>query len=70
MYRQIFEEHYPSASAAATVPGGPSIACSTAKAIEWDESFKLNADQSGRSVIGVHETAYEEKKAKAGKSRL
>ena len=70
MYRQIFEEHYPSVSAAHTVPGGPSIACSTAKAIEWDASFKLNADQSGRSVAGVHEAAYEEKKAKPGKSKL
>merc|ERR1712086_641826 len=48
MYRKIFSEHFPQLSAAETVPGGPSIACSTAKAIEWDESFKRMADQSGR----------------------
>jgi len=53
-YRQIFEEYFPEKCCKATVPGGPSIACSTAAAIEWDESFKNNADQSGRSVIGVH----------------
>lgn len=60
-YREVFSEHFPEVSAAMTVPGGPSIACSTAKAIEWDESFKLMADQSGRSVVGVHEDAYEQK---------
>ena len=40
------------------MPGGPSIACSTARAIEWDESFKNRADCSGRSVAGVHQDAY------------
>jgi asparagine synthase (glutamine-hydrolysing) len=59
-YRQTFEEHFPQQSAIQSVPGGPSIACSTAKAIEWDESFKKMADQSGRSVVGVHESAYTE----------
>jgi len=57
-YRSIFEEHYPQPSAAKSVPGGPSIACSTARAIEWDESFKNRADCSGRSVAGVHVEAY------------
>lgn len=60
-YRSIFESHYPQSSAAKTVPGGPSIACSTARAIEWDESFKNRADCSGRSVAGVHKEAYDEK---------
>eukprot|EP01042_Synura_sphagnicola_P004966 gene4966-6328_t len=59
-YRSIFEEHFPQVSAARTVPGGPSIACSTARAIEWDASFKNRADCSGRSVVGVHEVAYDE----------
>ncbi len=59
-YRSIFEEHYPQQAAAETVPGGPSIACSTARAIEWDNSFKNRADCSGRAVSGVHETAYDE----------
>ncbi|MDR0815525.1 MAG: asparagine synthase B [Bacteroidales bacterium] len=56
-YRSIFEEHFPSASAAHTVPSVPSIACSTAVALEWDESFKNNADPSGRSVKSVHSQA-------------
>lgn len=42
MYRKIFEEHFPSAAAAETIPSGPSIACSTARAMEWDESFKVS----------------------------
>lgn len=57
-YREIFEEFYPMPSAAATVPGGPSIACSTPRAIEWDESFKGRADPSGRAVAAVHDSAY------------
>jgi asparagine synthase (glutamine-hydrolysing) len=53
-YRSIFEEHFPSAGAARTVPSVPSIACSTAAALEWDASFKNNADPSGRSVKSIH----------------
>lgn len=70
-FRQTFDSHYPQQSSALTVPGGPSVACSTAKAIEWDESFKNMADQSGRSV-DVHENAYVGKVgvSKVGKSRL
>jgi len=59
LYRSIFEEHFPQLSAIRTVPGGPSIACSTARAISWDESFKNRADCSGRSVAGVHDLAYD-----------
>ena len=59
-YRAIFESHFPRQTAARTVPGGPSIACSTARAVEWDESFKNRADCSGRSVAGVHTAAYDD----------
>ena len=57
LYREIFEELFPLPSAAECVPGGPSVACSSAKAIEWDESFKKMDDPSGRAV-GVHQAAY------------
>lgn len=57
LYRTIFTEHFPSDSAAATVPSDPSVACSTPIALEWDESFKKNADPSGRSVLSVHNDA-------------
>jgi asparagine synthase (glutamine-hydrolysing) len=53
-YRQIFESHFPSTAAIKTVPGGPSIACSTATAIAWDESFKNRADPSGRAMKEIH----------------
>ena len=53
-YRTIFEGYFPQESAARCVPGGKSIACSTAEALEWDESFKNNADPSGRSMKDVH----------------
>ena len=56
-YRQIFESHFPSASAIETVPGGPTIACSSATAIAWDESFKNRADPSGRAMTEVHAAA-------------
>jgi len=57
LYREIFEELFPVPSAAECVPGGPSVACSSAKAIEWDEAFKNMDDPSGRAV-GVHQSAY------------
>ncbi|MEM7454951.1 MAG: asparagine synthase B [Planctomycetota bacterium] len=59
MFREIFDELFPLEDAAKCVPGGPSIACSSAKAIEWDESFKNSADPSGRAVKGVHDDAYD-----------
>ncbi|TVR01636.1 MAG: asparagine synthase B [Deltaproteobacteria bacterium] len=59
-YRRIFEEHFPLPAAAATVPGGPSVACSTAAAIAWDASFGELADPSGRAVRGVHVDSYED----------
>lgn len=60
-YRSIFTEHFPSDSAASCVPSVPSIACSTPIALEWDASFKDNADPSGRSVGSVHLEAYSTK---------
>ena len=57
-YRSIFAEHFPSASAARSVPSVPSVACSTAEALAWDEAFKNMNDPSGRAVHGVHEQAY------------
>lgn len=57
-YRSIFEEYFPSESAARSVPSVPSVACSTAEALAWDESFKNMNDPSGRAVAGVHEEAY------------
>lgn len=58
VYREIFAELFPLESAAECVPGGPSVACSSATAIEWDESFKNNTDPSGRAVKAVHNDAY------------
>ena len=57
-YRSIFAEHFPSESAARSVPSVPSVACSTAEALAWDEAFKNMNDPSGRAVHGVHEQAY------------
>lgn len=56
-YRSIFEEHFPSESAARSVPHEASVACSTAVALEWDEAWKNMNDPSGRAVSGVHESA-------------
>lgn len=57
-YRSIFEEHFPSETAAATVPSVPSVACSTPIALEWDEAFKKMNDPSGRAVTSIHEDSY------------
>ena len=57
-YRSIFAEHFPSDSAALSVPSEASVACSTAIALEWDAAFKGMNDPSGRAVKGVHEQAY------------
>ncbi len=57
-YRCIFAEHFPSDSAARSVPSVPSVACSTPEALAWDAAFKNLNDPSGRAVMGVHEQAY------------
>lgn len=57
-YRSIFHEHFPSDTAALSVPQEASVACSTKVALEWDEAFKNLNDPSGRAVANVHEEAY------------
>jgi len=56
-YRCLFDEHFPEAACARTVPGGKSIACSSPAAIAWDEKFAAAADPSGRSIADVHRAA-------------
>jgi asparagine synthase (glutamine-hydrolysing) len=58
-YRQMFEAHFPTESAAKTVPGGKSVACSTPDALAWDAQFQAMADPSGRAVASVHEDGYQ-----------
>jgi asparagine synthase (glutamine-hydrolysing) len=57
-YRSIFEEHFPSDSAARSVPSVPSVACSTAEALAWDQSFSNMNEPSGRAIKGVHQDSY------------
>ena len=57
-YRSIFAEHFPSDTAALSVPQEASVACSTQIALEWDEAFKNMNDPSGRAVAKVHAEAY------------
>lgn len=57
-YRTIFESHFPQKAAADTVPGGPSVACSTPTAALWDAAWAGQEDPSGRAVAGVHDSAY------------
>ena len=59
-YLSIFEELFPSESAARSVPSVPSVACSTAEALAWDVAFRNLNEPSGRAVRGVHEEAYAE----------
>jgi asparagine synthase (glutamine-hydrolysing) len=57
-YRSIFAEHFPSDTAALSVPQEASVACSTKIALEWDEAFKNLNDPSGRAVANVHDDSY------------
>ncbi len=57
-YREIFEGFFPLENAIQCVPYGPSVACSTVEALEWDEELKAVTDPSGRAVSGVHNKAY------------
>jgi asparagine synthase (glutamine-hydrolysing) len=59
-FRSVFEQHFPLASAAQTVPGGPTIACSTPEAVLWDQSLQEMNDPSGRAMKSVHQDAYAE----------
>lgn len=56
-YRTIFEEHFPSRSAALSVPHEASVACSTAIALEWDKAWKGQNEPSGRAIRDVHNNA-------------
>lgn len=56
-------------SARLTVPGGASVACSTAKAVEWDAAWSNNLDPSGRAALGVHVSAYEDKQVSSVSSK-
>ena len=56
--RSIFSEHFPSESAARSVPSEASVACSTSVALQWDAAFQGMNDPSGRAVKGIHEQAY------------
>jgi len=59
LYRSMFAKHFgENGSAAQTVGWQDSIACSSSVALKWDASFQGRADASGRSVAGVHESAY------------
>ncbi len=58
LFRTLFEKHFPLASAAECIPGGPSVACSTPEAILWDKSLQQMNDPSGRAVRSVHREAY------------
>ncbi|KAL0762697.1 hypothetical protein Bca101_078848 [Brassica carinata] len=61
--------YLPKSAARATVPGGPSVPCSTAKAVEWDAAWSQNLDLSGRAALGVHVAAYEEDKAEGARPK-
>ena len=57
-YREIYSRLFPSDSAARCVPHEAGVACSTAKALEWDESWSKMDEPSGRAITGVHNEAY------------
>tara|TARA_R110002126_G_scaffold23597_4_gene82506 strand:+ start:319 stop:1983 length:1665 start_codon:yes stop_codon:yes gene_type:complete len=57
-YRSFFEEFFPLTTAAETVPGGKTVACSTPEALLWDASLQGINDPSGRAVKNVHASAY------------
>lgn len=56
-YRSLFQQHFPSDTAARCVPSVKSVACSSAEALAWDPSFAAMADPSGRAVRSVHNNA-------------
>ena len=57
-YREIYSRLFPSDSAAKVVPHEAGVACSTAKALEWDAAWKNMDEPSGRAIGGVHNDAY------------
>jgi asparagine synthase (glutamine-hydrolysing) len=57
-FRSLFDQHFPLPSAAQTVPGGPTVACSTPEAVLWDKALQEMNDPSGRAMRSVHLDAY------------
>ncbi|MGQ0813147.1 MAG: asparagine synthase B [Gemmatimonadota bacterium] len=57
LYRTLFHEHFPHDACARCVPGGASVACSTAEALAWDPTLAAVIDPSGRAIRGVHQDA-------------
>ena len=57
-YREIYSKLFPSDSAAKVVQHEAGVACSTAKALEWDAAWKNMDEPSGRAIAGVHDKAY------------
>jgi len=68
LYRSIFAEHFPSVTAALTVPSVKSVACSTPEALAWDASFQNLNDPSGRAVANVHNESYEKEKGRVAEA--
>jgi len=58
-YRTIFDEYFPSETAAMTVPSVPSVACSTPIIFEWDAALAKMNDPSGRAIKNVHLDGYQ-----------
>jgi len=54
LYRRIFEQKFGTEAARRAVFTEPSIACSTAKALEWDQTWKKRTDPSGLAMKEVH----------------
>ncbi len=57
-YREIYSRLFPSDSAARCVPHEAGVACSTAKALEWDAAWGKMDEPSGRAIAGIHNDAY------------
>ncbi|MBP5403237.1 MAG: asparagine synthase B [Treponema sp.] len=57
-YREIYSRLFPSDSAARCVPHEAGVACSTAKALEWDAAWSKMDEPSGRAISGVHNDSY------------
>ena len=57
-YREIYSRLFPSDSAARVVPHEAGVACSTAKALEWDAAWKGTDEPSGRAILGIHNCSY------------
>ena len=58
LYRLIFEDLVPQPAAAEAVVTEPSIACSSAVALQWEKEWTDFADPSGRAIAS-HTSAYE-----------